>query len=383
MRNELGSIVPHGDDAHRVFISAGYDKSGKRVRVSKVVRGSKTDSKRELRAQLMRSGKLSADKLTLSEFLTDVWLPTKEGRRLETVDGYACKIRTCIDPYIGHLPLQSVDAYVVERWMADMARDGKSPQTIILARSVLKNAMRAAVRWHHIGADPTDGTEKPRVTFRPHILSGEQMGTMLSAFEGHIIEPIVILHVAAGLRRSESCAIDWSSIDFEASTVTILNGLHEHKGVYLEDAKSETSHRVIGLPSWAMSRLRVLRAVGPLVPDGDGRMAPHKVSRLYKQHVLASGLPYVTLRELRNSHGTYLRSRGIAISDIADRLGHSDERVTKEHYIDRESLPVNTTTVAALEGLRVCQSVPDSQAKHAKNPQVPVDNSREPHAQAR
>lgn len=385
MRNELGSITPYGEDAHRVYVSAGYDKkTGKRIRPSKVVRGAKVDSKKELRSQLMRAGRLSPGKITLTEFMEDVWLPTKSSRRRRTIEDYSSKIRSCITPYIGHLDVKGVDAYVVERWMADLERAGKSPQTIKNARGVLRNAMRAAVRWHHIASDPTEGTETPKVTFRPRILTGAQMDELLTAFEGHAIEPIVVLCVATGMRRCEACALDWGDIDFVAGTVRITRGYHQrNKDVWFEKPKSETSRRLLGLPAWAIDRLKELRGVGPLVPDGGDRMAPNKVSLSYRTFIVGRKLPYVTIRELRNSHGTYLRTLGVAVSDIADQLGHADERVTKQHYIDRDSLPVSAASVVALETMRVRQNAPDSQAKHGQNPATLVDDSTETISAAR
>lgn len=379
MRNELGSITDLGDGRFRVSVSLGYDRrTGKRYRPSRVVHGTKADAKAALSRMLAEGGKVAADKLTVTAFMEDVWLPTKSGRRARTVEGYASKIRSCITPYIGHLPLKAIDGYAVERWLRDLARDGKSPQTVIHARSVLKNAMRAAVRWHHIAYDPTVGTELPSVEYQPRILSDEQMRAYITAFSGHALEPIILLALTTGMRRSELAALDWSDIDFDAATVTVWRGYHERGGkTWFEKPKSRTSRRVLDVRPYVLERLRSLRAVGPLVPDGADRMSPSKIARLYTEHVTACGLPRVTIRELRNTYGTFLRRHGANVSDIAEIFGHVDERITKEHYIDRESLPVNTAAAAIVDGLFVRHRAPDSEAKHGKNRQETVSGSQE------
>lgn len=370
MRRSLGSIEDLGGGRFRISVSAGFNrKTGKRIRRSQVVRGSRREAERALSTMLMRAGKMSAEKTTLDSYLEDVWLPTKETRRRKTYLDYESKVRSCIVPYIGQLQLQAVDAYVVERWMADLQRDGKSPQTIVNARSVLKNAMRAAVRWRLIDRDPTDGTERPRVDYQPVVLTLEQMEKYLDAFAGHPIEPLIILAIAGGLRRSELCALEWADIDFTASTVAIRGGLHQYGSeTWREETKSQTSKRTIGLPEWAIDLLRPLRGVGPLVSDRGAPVAPDKVSKLYDAHVRDCELPRVPLRDLRNSHGTFLYASGVDISFIADRLGHSDTAITRKHYVARSHANAERVSVAALSAIRPRQNVPNAQDDTEQSP---------------
>lgn len=366
MRNELGSIDDLGGGRWRVQVSAGYDrKTGHRIRPSKVVR-SKAEAKKELRLMLMRTGQLQPRKLTVTEYMEDVWLPTKEGTvRADTFSGYKEKVRTCINPYIGNLQLAALDTYVVEQWMANLAKDGKGPQTIRLARGVLKNGMKAAVRWNQITRDPTEGTPLPESRYKPEILSGDAMKAYLEAFQGHVIEPIVIVAIAAGLRRSEACALLWSDIDFETGYADITKVLLEKDGrVWIDDTKTEASSRAILLPPWALQRLKELRGVGPLVPDilgqCKGHMDPNRVSSLYRSHIDASGLTYVPLRNLRNSHGTLLFDSGVDLALIADRLGHTNTVITRKHYVERKHVRAEKVSAAAIASILVGQNGPTS-----------------------
>lgn len=312
----------------------------------------------------------------MTSFLEDVWLPTKDQRRRRTVSGYKSKIKACITPYVGHLALSDLTTYTVERWLSDLRRDRKSPQTVKHARAVLRNGMRAAVRWGLVDRDPTEGTEIPEVDYQPMVLTAEQMNAYLDAFSGHTVEPVVLLTIALGTRRSETCAIDWSDIDFENATVSISRGLHQEDGdVWTEEPKSKTSRRLLALPQWALDALKQLRTVGPLIPDGGGRMAPAKVARLYKAHVVASKLPYVPMRDLRNSLGTYLYESGVELGRIADLLGHSTTEITRKHYVVRSHRQANRATAAVVQALRVAQSVPSVSDKRRGNPQEPEDST--------
>jgi integrase len=268
--------------------------------------------------------------------------------------------------------------------MVEMKRDGKSAQTIVHARSVLKNGLRAAVRWKLIDRDPTDGTERPRVDYEPTVLSGEQMAGYLRAFTGHVIEPVVILAIAGGFRRSELCGLDWSDIDFDAYTVTIKRGLHQRGSrVWFEELKSRTSWRTIEIPAAAVERLRALRAVGPLLPDSEGRMAPDKVSRLYDAQVTDSGLVRVPLRNLRNSYGTFLRTSGVDIETIADLMGHSDASITRKHYIARQNVVASEASMAAVQSIFVRQNAPTGSESIGKGTQEIVADARKAVGNAR
>lgn len=369
MRRSVGSIRDRGEGRWEVSVSAGYMRDGRRYRPSRIVRGTRRDAERELATLVAITGKLCPDKMTLESYLLDVWLPTKDGLRERTRVNYASKINACIVPRIGHILLASLDAYQVERWVSDLTRAGKSPQTVRHAHGILRNAMRAAVRWRLVDFDPTAGAPLPRVSYQPVVLSKEQMMDYRDAFRDERIEPIVLLCLFGGLRRSEACAVEWQDIDFWREgdaihlAVTIARGLHQQGGrVWYEKPKSDTSARTIELPTHVAERLLPMRGVGPLVPVGSDPMAPEAVSRAYKAVVEEKGLPWVPLRNLRNSHGTDLYRSGASIDSVSARLGHKDSRVTRDHYVTREAMTADPVVMGILNALPVRQNPPNSRA---------------------
>lgn len=351
MRSALGNIDDLGDGRYRVRIELAWDpRTGKRRRIDRTIRGTRSDAERLRAVLLMGLGKGDAHGMTLATYLEDVWMPSKASRRRLTLRGYQSKINVNIVPYIGQLPLENVNGYVVERWMVDLQRDGKSAQTIINARSVLKNAMRSAVRWRLIDLDPTEGTELPRVDYTPDVLTAEQLGAYVDAFSGHVLEPAIVTMIATGLRRSEAFALEWSDFDFDDGTVFVHRGIHqEGSAVWFEPTKSKTSKRLLALDEWALDILRPLRGTGPIVGDSGHHMAPEKALRLYETHITKkTDLPYVPLRNLRNSIGTFLADAGVDVADISSALGHSTVEVTRQHYIVRSHRLVNRAAVVRL-----------------------------------
>lgn len=331
MRRTLGSITVTGPGVFRVSASAGVDAvTGKRRRTTQTVRGTRKDAERALSVMLIDAGHGAAVATTgtVEEYLTHIWLPRKEQRvRRKTYEGYQSKVDTLIVPYIGHIPLKRLDNFTVSNWLLRL-KSRVGPQSVNHARAVLKNAMRDAEAWGLVGKDPTFKTEKADVGYEPEVLDAEGVNVYLDAFAGHFLEPIVTLALAAGLRRSELAALQWSDIDFTHHAVRVTKGLHQSGGeVWVEPPKSKQSKREVVLPEWAADTLKSLRGVGSI-----GCMKPDELSRRYKEHVKASGLVYIPLKNLRHSSATVLLDAGVPLDAISKRLGHSDINITSSTY---------------------------------------------------
>jgi len=175
---------------------------------------------------------------------------------------------------------------------------------------------------------------------------------MLDAFAGHELEPIVVIAIAAGLRRSELAALTWTDVDFGEGTVRIWRGMHRSGGqTYFEDPKSATSRRTVALPDWALEMLRPLRGVGPLVARDGAAMDPTSISKGFTAHMAASELPAVPLRDLRHSHATLALAAGVDPASVALRLGHSTIAVTYDYYL-RPGAAGDRDTADKIESLR-------------------------------
>ena len=169
---------------------------------------------------------------------------------------------------------------------------------------------------------------------RPDVLTAKEANAYLDAFAGHELEPLIVLALAAGLRRSELAGLRWSDVDFQAGTVTITRGLHERAGKVLEEApKSATSARTVALPEWALAVLAPRRGIGPIVTEGGAPIRPNRISALYEARVASSQLRRIPLRNLRHTHACLLLDAGVDLYTVSRRLGHSTVAVTEAHYI--------------------------------------------------
>lgn len=127
-----------------------------------------------------------------------------------------------------------------------------------------------------------------------------------------------------GLRASEVASLTVRDVDAGASIV------------WVEDSKTEAGKRTVGVPE-------LLRPMLSELTVGKGRQdrlfGVYDRKRLWKQvkRLCAEvGVPGVCPHSLRGSHGTLAIVNGKTAEDVAASLGHTNTRVTRDHYIDPE-----------------------------------------------
>lgn len=320
-------------------LQAGFDPiTGKSRRMSETVHGSEADAERALARMLLDIGKMpSGGSMTLTDYLEDLYIPRmKKQVRRSTATGYESKLRRHVIPKIGQVNLSDLNAWTLEGWRDDLL-DEMSGQSALHVFRVLSRALTKAVTWHRIQVNPMKSLEAPRANLRDlDTLTAEDAVKYLEAFTGHILEPVVVIAIATGLRPCELYALTWSDIDLKASEVTVRRGLHERKSeTWFEQPKSERSHRTVSLPSWAVEQLKTIRGFGPLVPGdaAEWHLKPTEVAKQYRRHILAKKLRYVPLRDLRHTHATLMLEAGVDVVVVSRRLGHSNVAITDKHYL--------------------------------------------------
>ena len=335
MRREVGSITEIAPDVWRVMVSVGHSSTtGKRRRPTKTIRGDRRTAEVALARLLLAAGRLPESDVTLRQYLEDMYLPHVEGRlRARTVDGYRSKLEHHVFDELGDTMLNDLTPYVLDKWIDGVKGSERSRQHVY---RVLSAALNVAVRWRLIENNPLKAVEVPKVNGhkKPDVLTPAEARTYIEAFRGHDLEPIVVLALSAGLRRSELAGLRWTDIDFDAGTVSVARGLHDRQGEVIEEApKSVTSAREVALPAWALELLKPLRQLGPLVVEDGEPMKPWRITREYLRRLAEKKLRRVQFKNLRHSHACLMLDAGVDLYTVSRRLGHSTVAVTEAHYV--------------------------------------------------
>ena len=359
MRREVGTVTEIAPDVWRVMVLVGYSSaSGRRRRATRTIRGDRRAAEMALARLLLAAGRLPESDVTLRQYLEAMYLPHVDGRlRARTVDGYRSILTRHVGDELGDTLLDDLTPYVLDRWIDGVKG---SERTRLHVYRALSAALSVAVRWRLIETNPLKAVEVPKVAARvkPDVLTAAEARQYIAAFRGHVLEPIVVLALAAGLRRSELAGLRWSDIDFDAGSVSVARGLHDRKGtVLVEWPKSVTSVRVVALPGWAIEILKPLRALGPLVVDEGEPMRPWRITRAYLRRLEEMKLRRVQLKNLRHSHACLMLDAGVDLYTVSRRLGHATVSVTENFYVT----PGAKADRGAADALAdLCQFVPSA-----------------------
>ena len=150
----------------RIFL--GRDRATRKRRYhSRIVRGpvrhAQTYLNKVLRDRDLGRQVDGAD-ITLNEYL-DRWLETAAKPRLreKSFRSYESLLRRYVRPSLGPRNLAEICPLDIQAVYQQLVDRGLSARTIRYTHSVLRSAMRQAIRWRLLSQDPTDGAQLPRL----------------------------------------------------------------------------------------------------------------------------------------------------------------------------------------------------------------------------
>ena len=278
----------------------------------------------------------------------------------------------------GELQVSRVRTEQVNRALTILGRTRK-PQTVRNLRSLMKQAFDLAVsnRWLLVnpfqGSMPISSKQRKAEHWNP-----EEIDILRTTARARADDPrrsgkwartdarIIELMVGSGMRREEALGLTRRHVDLTRGRARVQlvcvesyeragkRGSHILLGGRLKDVpKTAAAHRVIPLPSFALDALRAqLRDIAEkrlaagtgwnpndLVfpdPETGGVTSPHSFSlrmlRLVREAGISTG-PGST-HGLRHSHAQALLEHGqTSVPTVAQRLGHSSEKVTLMLYL--------------------------------------------------
>jgi integrase len=277
--------------------------------------------------------------------------------RPSTLHGYRQLIRVHIAPVVGDVRLDKLTAQHLSRlYSAALAgengRRAVSPRRVELIHAVLHTALRQAVRWDLVSRNVADLVSPPHPR-RPEIrpLTGLQARTLLAAAEGDaLLEPLLTLALATGMRQGELLGLTWGAVDLAAGHLEVRASLVRSAGSWsLDEPKTARSRRRIDLAPTAVSALRshrVRQAEARLLVGSDWQDhdlvftdawgAPldgrHVTSRAFHGLLVRAGLPRIRFHDDRHTYATLQLAAGTHPKLVQEVLGHSTIALTLDIY---------------------------------------------------
>ena len=235
----------------------------------------------------------------------------------------------------------------VRSWLARTLADGGARSTIARHTAAIRNFTSWAMREGILASDPAALLSSPRADQRlPSPLDESDARALLNTARDEAAAggasqirnwAILELTYACGLRVSEVCALDISSLNREALTVRVVGkGNKERVVPYGPPAADALDHWLVrGRPQLAGERSGHALFLG----DKGGRIDPRIVRSMVHKMAARAGVHDIAPHGLRHSTATHLLQGGADLRAVQEMLGHSSLSTTQRYtHVDTARL---------------------------------------------
>lgn len=344
-----------------VVVDVGVDGNGRRQQ--KWHGGFNTRREAEVeRAKIVSNlhsgGYIAPDRLTLSDWVAESWLPMTRTRvKPSTFDSYRSNMETHVLPVLGSRAVQGLTAPMLNTLYADLLSRGgdRGPlaaKTVRYIHTIVHKALADAVDAEIIGANVAERAKPPRPyrSRAPKIECWEpaELAVFLESVAGTGLEAAWRLSAMTGMRRGEVLGLRWCDVDLDASRIAIRNAIVSVAYEILESSPKSHQARVIDLDPATTALLRRHRdrqqtERSQFGADYDDRdlvvcaedgcpIHPQSFSQAFGRAVEQAGLRRLRLHDLRHTHATIAVKAGVPVKVISERLGHESPAFTLKQY---------------------------------------------------
>jgi integrase len=332
-----GSVYRRGDGR---VVGEYEDANGKRRYVSGKTKPEVRIKLRKLLADRDEGIAYDSENLTVGTYLVK-WLEAVKGSvRDRTWERHEQVVRLHLEPTIGSVRLDRLNALQVQSVYGQKLESGLSPRSVEIVHTTLHKALKQAMGWTLIPRNVAEAATPPRPIRREiKPLSRDQARTLLEAARGDALHAFYVLAVTTGMRNGELLALQWRDVDLDARTLgvrrTVFNGV-------VSPPKTAAGNRTIRLTGLAVAALKEHRLVAAkrrisewvFLSRAGTPLSVHNVhNRSWKPLLERAGLPPSTrMHDLRHTCATLLLSRGIPVKVVSEMLGHGDVAITLGVY---------------------------------------------------
>lgn len=352
------------------FVVDFRDGNAIRKKVSAPTRTAAAAKLRDLRDQHTANELPQGKSVTVEQWMT-YWLERIVPRAKPapgTLKAYGTVVNQYVIPLLGRHRLDRLTAEHIDEAWEQLLDDGNplkpdsdrapiAPNTVHLAHTVLRRALKVAVQRKRLKTNPA-GTESmdapPRSEKEVEPIPAAEVEKILATAEGTPYAARWSVALALGLRPGEALGLRWEDVDLDAGVLHVRQQLVRVKGKGLvpTDPKSEAGKRWMNLPSTLLAALKAHRKAqtearliagdhwtdsGLVFTLDDGRPIDARLDRR-RWHALldAARVPQRRLYDARHSAATLLLVQGVDPRVVMALLGHSQINVTMkyQHAVD-------------------------------------------------
>lgn len=351
-----GSIRRRGATTWELTVDLGRDPvTGQRQRRFESFKGTKKAAQQRLTDLLStrdRGIDIQPTKLTFGEYLAR-WLTDYAAVSVapSTLARYRIAIDKHVSAHLGGRLLAELRPMDIQRLHRTCLGEKLSPRTVVQHHRIVREALKHAVLWQLIPANPADAISPPRYERKEMaVLDGLEVLRLLEKAEGSFLHPMIFLAVDSGARVGELLGLRWSDVDFESRTLRIVRTVQRipKEGIAFRSTKTSKSRRTIPFSHATCEILQAhrdrqddfRRSQGASYLDQDllfaqahgGPFEPVQISHSFGKLIRGSDLPRIRFHDLRHTAATIMLAKNIHPKVVSERLGHASIHITLDTY---------------------------------------------------
>jgi integrase len=362
-----------------------YRVDGKQLNASGFATKGEAEAELVTRLAALETGMhVNPNKITVNEYLNDVWLPAvKNTVKPTTLASYTMQVKQHLVPNIGKVRLQKLTAAHINAMYAILSESGKivreakkkdddsddgkplsdasetptpvpqglSSNSVGRAHAALHRALNDAVRWGYVLRNVSDMADPPRIVKLREmaIWSPAQLRTFADTARGERLYAMWLLFVTTGMRRGEVCGLRWVDVDIDGARVSVRQiRVPLGNKVMVGEPKTATSRRTLPLDPATLAALKVWKKqqvaerlhwgeawtdTGWVFTKESGLpYYPQSITTMFYKLTTKAKLPRIRLHEVRHSWATAALQAGINPKIVSERLGHAGVAITLDVY---------------------------------------------------
>ena len=294
--------------------------------------------------------------IRLGDFMDGTYFPFVESKRKpSTVRGYKQMWQRYLKPRCSDLVMHDAETRNIQQLLDKVECEEKlSPQTMSHVKHLLSGTFRFAIKQGHLPKDtinPVEFTETAAIPdFDGRAYTLEEIALMLSILP----EPsrtVVATAAFTGLRSGEIRGLTWDAYTpGDEDSLGIIRVLHSVWRGRIGEPKNNRSKATVAVIPQLDVMLQQHRqatgnpASGPIFANGVGRA--FDLDSIYrsqmKQRLQKAGIEWEGWHGFRRGLATNLERIGVRDAIAAMVLRHSNDRVTRKHYIKPPSIEAIT-----------------------------------------
>jgi len=305
-------------------------------------------------------------------WLADVRISVKES----TYTRYYRAVHKYIIPRLGTRAVDKIDSFVINSFTECLLSSGGLRGASLSAKTVsdLLCVIKSIIKFgksngYHFSN--TDGIRFPQKNSKNIEILNTDKRTALEKIlmdSDDTTSLGILFSLYTGIRIGELCGLQWKDIDYGARTVSICRTVERiadldpsssrKTKVIISESKTETSIRVIPLPSFLVEYLKKFdyHPGRYLITGRNTPIEPHCFYIRYKNFLKSHNIDEYTFHALRHTFATRCVEEGFDTKSLSEILGHSNISTTLAIYVH----PSIEQKRAQMEKLNPCPYSPSN-----------------------